>query len=205
MTHRSQSPVPQRLPAWRFCIPLLLQTGLILAIPAQAFYTQLTGKTVVLQTIPVDPYDFLRGYSQTLNYDISTQETLRRLPGWQELAGSNSSDYLAYGTKLYVILEAPASAASTPPKPWKPVRVSGDRPQLPTNQIALEGKSTGRTIEYGLETYYMPESRQYEINQDIRQAQRGRQRQPVVVEVKIDTLGHGVPISFWVSDRNYSF
>lgn len=219
-----QSQLPERLPAWRLWVPLLLQTGLILAAPAQPFYTQLTGKTVVLQTIPVDPYDPLRGYSQTLNYDISRLENLRRLPGWKDLVGQQagkksinsppSSDYLATGTRLYVILEAPASAPSQPAKAWKPVRVSSERPtSLPANQIALKGKYTGSSIEYGLETYYMPESRRAQINQDIIQAQRGRQQQSVVVEVKVDAQGRAVPISFWVSDasgkgkalRNYRF
>lgn len=201
-----QSLVAQRLPVWRLWVPLLLQTGLILAIPAQAFYTQLTGKTVVLQTIAVDPYDFLRGYSQTLNYNISQLETLKRLPGWKELKSQNS-DYLTAGSKFYVILAAPASNSSTPPQPWKPVRVSSDRPiTLPANQIAIQGKSNGSSIvEYGVETYYMPESRRDEINQDIMQARNGRVQQSVVVEVKVDNQGHAVPMSFWISDRNYRF
>lgn len=195
-----------RLPVWRLVVPLLLQTGLILAIPAQAFYTQITGKTVVLQTIAIDPYDFLRGYSQTLNYDISRLETLRRLPGWKELAGEKSREYLAAGTRFYVVLEAPASNSSTPPQPWKPVRVSSFRPtSLAANQIAILGLSNGGSIvEYGVETYYMPQTRRDEINQDIGQARNGR-AQSVVVEVKVDNQGHAVPMSFWVSDRNYRF
>lgn len=103
-----------------------------------------------------------------MNYDISRLENLRRLPGWKELMGQQAgekstnlppdSDYLATETRFYVILEAHASTESQPPKPWKPVRVSSDRPtSLPANQIALKGKSTGGAIEYGLETYYMPE------------------------------------------------
>ncbi len=44
-----QSQLPH-LPIWRLWVPLLLQTGLILASPAQPFYTQITGKTVILQT-----------------------------------------------------------------------------------------------------------------------------------------------------------
>lgn len=200
--------LPERLPGWRLWVPLLLQTGLILAAPAQPFYTQITGKTVVLQTVPVDPYDPLRGHSQTLSYDISSVENLRKLPGGKELFKPESkpeqNTYLLSGTRFYVVLEAPASAESQPPKAWQPVRVSGDRPALPANQIALKGKSTSNSIEYGLEAYYMPESRRDEINQDISQA-RGRQRQSVVVEVKVDAQGRGVPISFWVSDRNYHF
>ena len=200
-----QSVIPERLPIWRLVVPLLLQTGLILTIPAGAFYTQITGKTVVLQTVALDPYDPLRGYSQTLNYDISQQETLRRLPGWKELGGKNS-EYLAAGTKLYVVMEAPDSSKS-PPLAWKPVRVSGVSPDnLQNNQIAIQGTASGGSmVEYGVETYYMPESRRDEINQDIMQAQNNRLRQSVVVEVKVDNQGHAVPISFWVSDRNYRF
>lgn len=198
-----QSLVAERLPVWRLWVPLLLQTGLILTIPAQAFYTQITGKTVVLQTVAVDPYDFLRGYSQTLNYDISRLDTLKRLPGWQEL-GVKNSEYLADGTKFYVILAAPATS-KTPPQPWKPVGVSSDRPIIPANQIAIQGKyNGGSSVEYGVETYYMPESRRNEINQDIMQARNGMQ-QSVVVEVKVDNQGRAVPMSFWISDRNYRF
>lgn len=200
-----QSVIPEHIANWRLVVPLLLQTGLILTIPAGALYTQITGKTVVLQTMALDPYDPLRGYSQTLNYDISQQETLRRLPGWKELAGKNS-EYLAAGTKLYVVMDAP-DTSKTPPQAWKPVRVSLVRPdKLQNNQIAIQGKASGGSmVEYGVETYYMPESRRNEINQDIMQAQNSRQRQSVVVEVKVDNKGHAVPISFWVSDRNYRF
>lgn len=195
------------IPSWRLWVPLLLQTGLILASPAQSFYTQVTGRTVILQTAPVDPYDPIRGYSQTLSYDISRIENLRSLAGGKEVfKGSQQNTYLPSGTEFYVILAAPASNASQPPLPWKPVGVSSDRPtSLPANQIALKGKSTGNAIEYGLETYYMPESRANEINQDINQTQRGRQPQSFVVEVKVDKQGHAVPISLWVSKRNYRF
>lgn len=194
------------IPSWRLWVPLLLQTGLILASPAQSFYTQVTGRTVILQTAPVDPYDPIRGYSQTLNYNISRVENLRSLPGGKELFKDSQQNKYLPGTEFYVILAAPASITSQPPLPWKPVGVSSDRPtSLPTNQIALKGKSTGNSIEYGLETYYMPESRANEINQDINQTQRGRQPQSFVVEVKVDNQGHAVPISLWVSKRNYRF
>ena len=59
---------PRPISIWRFWAPLLFQTVLILAVPAQAVYTQLTGKTVILKTIPEDTYELLRGYSQTMIY-----------------------------------------------------------------------------------------------------------------------------------------
>lgn len=192
------------LPIWRLAIPLLLQTGIILAIPAQSAYIYATGKTIVLQTTPVDPYDPLRGYSQTLNYDISQPRTLQKLPGWQEVVNLTriSSDYLQPGTELYVTLAAPKNLDTQPPQAWQPVKVSKSRPtSLPANQIAIKGKSAGFSIKYGLETYYFPESRQQEINQDIRQAQTDRQ-QRLVVEAKVDNRGNAVPVSFWVSDTS---
>ncbi len=201
---------PQRLaqiPFWRLWLPLLFQTGIILAAPAQPFYTQLTGKTAILQTVPVDPYDPLRGYSQTLSYDISRIDNLQQLPGWQELMQQNTSESsvrdVPVGTNLYVTLEAPTSS-SIPPSAWKPVRVSRDRPQnLAANQVAIKGKFTGNSITYGLETYYMPEAQRDEINQSIAQAQRDQQH--FVVEVKVDNQGRAVPISLWVDRRNYRF
>lgn len=197
------------LPIWRFAVPLLLQVGLVLVPPAQSVYTHITGKTVILQTIPVDPYDPLRGYSQTLSYDISRLENLQKLPGWQEVSKQPKrkiGDYLESGIEFYIVLEAPPEGVKQPPLAWKPIKVSKSRPtSLPANQIALKGKGEGTsTISYGLETYYFPESQQQEINQAINQAQRG-QMQLLVVEIKVDKQGHGVPVSFWVDRRNYRF
>ncbi len=207
MTQQSNEEM-RSLPLWRFAVPLLLQVGLVLALPAQSIYTHVTGKTVILQTLPVDPYDPLRGYSQTLSYDISRPENLQKLPGWQEIRKQQKSantNYLDIGTQLYVVLESPPEGAKQPPVAWKPVRISGSRPtSLPANQIALKGRGEGSSIRYGLETYYFPESQQQEINQAINQAQRGQQNS-LVVEIKVDKQGNGVPVSFWVSDRNYRF
>ena len=207
--------------AWRLWVPLLIQMGLILSVPAQPIYTQLTGKTVVLRTVPVDPYDLFRGYSVRLNYDISRLEDLRHLSGWAELVRQNpgSTSYaLANGSNFYVILEQPKQSASSLPEAWKPVGVSSDRPaSVAANQVALKGRYIYGSIAYGLETYYIPEEQREQINNDINQAQQfrpgqQRQEQPIVVEVKVDAQGNAVPLSFWVSDpqrglrlRNYRF
>ena len=210
-------PEAKRLPAWRMWVPLLLQIGLIAAVPAPSVYTFITGKTVVLQTVPVDPYDFLRGYSQALSYNISDRTNLQKLPGWKDLPGETTpcppgvtcpqNTHNVYRkTSFYVILEAP-KAATNPGRPqaWKPVRVSLENPvNLPANQIAIKGKYNGFLMEYGLETYYMPENEREKVNQEIREAQTN-QRQSFLVEVKVDKTGHAVPVSLWVRDRNYRF
>jgi uncharacterized membrane-anchored protein len=210
-------PEAKRLPAWRLWVPLLLQIGLIAAVPATAVYTFITGKTVVLQTAPVDPYDFLRGYYQVLSYDISDLTNLQKLPGWKDLPTEKTpcapgivcpknTHNLKQQTSFYVILEAPKTATNPGrPQAWKPVRVSLENPvNLPVNQIAIKGKYNGWRMEYGLETYYMPEDEREKVNQEISEAQR-KQRQSFLVEVKVDKTGHAVPVSLWVRDRNYRF
>jgi uncharacterized membrane-anchored protein len=79
----------QKPPPIRMAMPLLFQSLLICSIPFQSVYALLTGTTVVLKTQPVDPYDILRGYYQTLSYDISNVETLSKLPGWKNIVGSD--------------------------------------------------------------------------------------------------------------------
>ncbi len=200
------------IPVWRFWVPLLVQMVLILSVPAQAVYTQLTGRTVVLQTVPVDPYDLLQGYSVALSYNISNLDWLRSLPGWDTLPkkSDSHSTFLAPETRFYVILEAPQASASLP-KPWKPVRVSLTYPaSLPANQVALKGRANYSSVEYGLETYYIPEEQREQINDEISQTQQSqpgtsRQEQSVVVETKVDAQGQAVPVSIWVNRHNYRF
>ncbi|NES20733.1 MAG: GDYXXLXY domain-containing protein, partial [Symploca sp. SIO3E6] len=127
MSNNSHSPHPISL--WRFWIPLVFQAALILAVPARAVYTHLTGKTVILQAVPVDPDEPLRGYSQTLRYDISHQDTLRELPGWETLPkqspNGNELLFIKPGSSFYLILEEPApNPAIELPQPWKPVAIS---------------------------------------------------------------------------------
>ena len=196
------------IPLWRFILPLLFQIGLIMAVPAQAVYILVTGRTVILQTEPVDPYDLLRGYSQTLSYDISNYNSLENLPGWNTLLDDKTQD-LKMGTKLYVILEAPKknNLSDKLPPAWKAVKVSDSLPKnLPSNQIALLGVYEYNSIRYDLETYYFPEDQREKINNDINklQWQQGKHR-PFVVEVKIDERGESIPVSLWIGNNNYRF
>ncbi|MGB3756103.1 MAG: GDYXXLXY domain-containing protein [Rivularia sp. (in: cyanobacteria)] len=191
----------QPVPILRFLIPLLIQAGLLFAIPAQSAYTYLTGKTVILQTVPVDPYNILTGYYQILSYDISTKSTLEKLP--------DSKNILEDGNSFYVILQEEKSTDEKIPKAWKPVRLSKTLPSsLPNNQVALKGRYRYGSIKYGLEKYNIPEDQRNQINNNISQASRSateRDKQPIVVEVKVDSQGKAVPISLWVKERNYRF
>lgn len=187
-----------RIPVWRFWVPLLFQAAFIVAVPAQDAVTYATGTPIVLQTAPIDPYDLLRGYYQTLGYEISDPRTFEKLPGKELLKDAQPRE-------VYVVLQAPAQKGSQPPKPWKPIRVSADRPSnLAANQVAIQGKFDGIRLLYDLETYFMPEDQRQEVNQAISQVPR-TQQQAFVVEVKVDKSGNAVPVSLWVRDRNYRF
>ncbi|MEH2254930.1 GDYXXLXY domain-containing protein [Nostoc sp.] len=206
-------PSKKPIALWQFVVPLLIQTAIILAVPAQSVYTLVTGKTAILQTLPVDPYDLLRGYSVTLNYQISRIDNLKKLPGWEDLVKQNPvpdkrGEPLVQGTNLYIILEEQKSSSGIP-QAWKPVRVSGQFPtSLAANQIALKGQySAYNSITYGLETYYIPEDQRNDINNDISKARsiKPGQPQPIVVEVKVNAQGKAIPINMWVRDRKYHF
>lgn len=200
----------QPLPLWRLAIPLLIQAGIIMALPTQAFYTDLAGKTVILQSAPVDPSDVVQNSSLSFDYNISRPERLRRLPGWEKLLQQNRgrSRQLAQGTNLYVILQEQQTFSRGVPKAWRPVRVSSERPtNLPNNQVALKGVYRDGFVNYGVETYYIPEAQRQRITQDISSnlESRNGERQPIVVKVKVDPQGNAVPVSLWVRDRNYRF
>lgn len=201
-TEPVEAPARRRLPGWRLWVPLALQSMLIVAVPAQDAVTYATGTAVTLQTAPVDPYDFMRGYYQTLSYDISQPETLRELPGGAEIF--TNIGYWEPRT-FYVVLEAPQGAA-TPPEPWQPIRVSADKPQdLSQQQVALKGEYSGvGRITYGLERYYMPADRRQDVNADINQTQ-WQDQTAFVVDIKVDGRGNAVPVGLWVRDRNYRF
>ncbi len=199
----------------RFWIVLALQIVLILAVPAQAFYTQMNGRSLVLQTAPVDPYSLFQGYSVTLGYDISNVQNLSKLPGWKDIEAKQKLERTplnadAASSEFYVILEAPIGEGSRPPKPWKAVSVTGRRPDnLPANQIALRGSDRQGRIRYGLETYFIPEDQRDDINQQIRQVNsqvQGESSKPAfVVEAKVGADGNAVPMAIWLRDKRYQF
>lgn len=205
MTNDTTPSIPFR----RFWLALLFQTALILAVPAQAIYTHITGKIIILQTTPLEPYNLLRDYSQTMRYDISSQEELRGLPGWNNLPKQQSDDntvtFIKPGTHFYVILAEPISLRVPGlPQPWEPIALRLKRPtSLTNNQVVLRGIAQRGLIEYGLENYNIPEAERNQINDDLQTARLANPEQtqqipPIVMEIKVDSFGNAVPISLWV-------
>ncbi|QYX31229.1 GDYXXLXY domain-containing protein [Sphaerospermopsis torques-reginae] len=212
----------QPLPIWRLVAPLMLQVGLILAVPTQAMYTEMTGKSVILQTLPAYSNNVLQGSALSFDYNISRTENLRRLPGWRDWVRENSlrNGRINQGSTLYLILQEQQSFNRgfnrdfnrdfnrNVPAAWKPVRVSSNLPMyLPNNQVALKGNYQDGLINYRLENYFVSEEQRQQINDDLSQVQQNqdRPRTPIVVRVKVDPQGNAVPTSMWIGDRNYRF
>jgi uncharacterized membrane-anchored protein len=112
------------------------------------------GKTVVLQTAPVDPRDIFRGDYVVLRYEISTLSDIPMLRTVKE------------GDKAYVRLEQRGDV-------WEATEIS----KVPREEWAvfISGKVTRVrdiriTMEYGIEAYFVPEGegREIERAQDIK-------------------------------------
>jgi uncharacterized membrane-anchored protein len=142
---------------------LLVLTGLI----AQKQVTLITGTTVLLKTVPVDPRDMFRGDYVTLNYDMS------RLERWQF-----GGETFRKGDSAYVVLQADG-------RYWRATRASHTPPSDGTLFIAgrvTRASSDSMSVEYGIESYFVPEGKGRDLE---RAAGHG-----LVVEAAIDRRGH---------------
>lgn len=196
-------------PPWRFAITLCAQFALIVGVPAQAMFTYFAGEPVILQTAPVDPYDLLRGYSQTLNYEISQVANLEKLPGWAEIQAELDTEEQdpSQPILIYVTLGSPETEMNQGiPAPWEPVAVGLNSPKdLAIDEVALAGQLYYGQVTYGLERYYMPEDQKDGINEHIADINRRFPTDPpMVVEVRVRG-NQAVPATLWVGDRTYRF
>jgi uncharacterized membrane-anchored protein len=96
----------------------------------------ITGKTYILKTMPIDPFDILRGQYMSIRYDIST------------ISNSGLSQEDA-GKTIYIILSKNNSI-------WE---YSGFSFEKPLNGDFIKGKisrvsGNNAQIEYGIEQYF---------------------------------------------------
>jgi uncharacterized membrane-anchored protein len=198
-------PRSQKLSIGRMALPLFLQSLLICSIPFQSVYALMTGTTVIIKTQPVDPFDLLRGYYQTLSYDISSFNTLEKLPGWKDVSDGRDGyiSNIDRHQQVYITLVKTTGIDRNQQQAWQPVAIAKQLPpNLSANRIALRGVSDGHRILYGLETYYMPEDRKDAVNTDIG---RSRSAEQLLVEIKVDNRGLATPVSLWIGQKKYHF
>lgn len=128
-------------------------------------HTLRTGDEVLLRTVPVDPRDMFRGDYVVLRYEIST-------------VTADTSLFHA-GQDVYVVLQQAGDY----------VVAGGAYPKPPTGSQYLKGtvvSSYGNrlTVEYGIESYFVPEGRGRELERQVGKT--------IDVRVAIDSRGNGV-------------
>ena len=103
----------------------------------------LTGQTILVRVVPVDPRDLFRGDYVILGYDFS--RVPHGTPGIR-------TDALPSLQPVYVTLVPDADG-----KHWKAEKFSAERPQ---SGLYLQGKITGSwRAEYGIESFFVQEGK----------------------------------------------
>ena len=120
---------------FRLIIGLVVLLGIAGSFILYLSWPLITGKTVILATRPVDPFDILMGQYININYDISNIPTIE-----------NAKD----GNDIYVIIKEDKDNL------WKYREASLT---VPKDQIFINGKiksvyGNQMRIEYGIEQYF---------------------------------------------------
>jgi len=116
---------------------IILTFGIITAVIILA-WPMISGKTYILKTRPVDPFDALRGQYLTIRYDIGTLSQL-------DLSSRDE------GRIIYILLKENESGGF-----WE---YSGFSFEKPSNASFIMGKlgriyGNNANIEYGIEQYF---------------------------------------------------
>jgi uncharacterized membrane-anchored protein len=166
---------------WKFLGIVLFQLLILAGMVGTHQVVLARGRTIVLETVPVDPRDLFRGDYVVLEYTVSTLD----LNGVED----RTHGKLTKGKRAYVVLQPRFEKGR---EAWLPVAVF---PRPPTGDelldfgrraLFLEGKVTGRgggraRLKYGIESYFVPEGRGHELER----APRGA----LTVEVSVTPSG----------------
>ena len=118
----------------RLILALIVLIGIAGGFMLYLSFPLLTGKTVVLKTQPVDPFDLFRGQYLTISYEISRV---------------NLSEKFKEGDTVYVSLKEGDD------KIWHADKVYLDKPE---SGIFIKGTAKqswrGLAVEYGIEQYF---------------------------------------------------
>ncbi|MBI4338378.1 MAG: GDYXXLXY domain-containing protein [Chloroflexi bacterium] len=152
---------------WAFLAIVALQVLILVGMAAYKETTLRTGEVVVLQTVPVDPRDLFRGDYVVLGYEISTLgDDPSRLPrGAQRVCCVYG---VVPGDAVFVRLAPDPSGQK-----WIATSLTREEPQGDVLFIKgtvvetgpAEGSMNWVRVEYGIESYFVPEGQGRAIEQ----------------------------------------
>ncbi len=166
-----------------FLFLVAVQAFVVIGLSAYHGYHRASGISILLETVPVDPRDMLRGDYVILRYKISTlRSNLFAAP----LPSGNEAE----GRTVYVTLEnhdrfhEAVSASFDPPGPEPgQVVISGTvRNSWTENELR---------VEYGLERYYVAEGTGNPIGK-------------ITAEVSVSPSGRGIIREVFIDDQPYA-
>jgi uncharacterized membrane-anchored protein len=132
---------------WFFAV-VALQVLSLLGMIGFKYSVIATGQTVVLQSVPIDPRDLLRGDFVRIRFAITQLD----------LSGITSDGAaLQPGDAVYVTLRNNAPA-------WIPVKAGATLPALQDDEAVIKGKIINRNgnllgVDYGIDSYYVGEGK----------------------------------------------
>ena len=138
-------------------------------------YILRTGLPVVLETVPVDPRDFLRGDYVILSYKISALDLNQIV--------SKKTDYRR-GEDIFVELTQRG-------KFWEAVAIHEKR-DITKGMVCIKGRvkycySKRLSLIYGIESYFVPEGEGRELERSMR-----GNKSSVSVEAVVDSSGNAM-------------
>ncbi len=160
----------------KFYLFIGIQIIFLLVMIGTKQFTLYTGKKILLEVVPADPRSIFRGEYARLNYRISTIN----IPGMREFKRNQI---------VYVKLRKIG-------KYWKVADVSKEKTILDKDEVFIIGrKRWGNRVDYGIESYFVPEGKAIEI-------ERIRRSSKVSVEICVDRFGNPVINEVFINDKS---
>jgi uncharacterized membrane-anchored protein len=168
-----------------FVVAVAAQLLILAAVPAQKIRARTIGKTIFLKTAPVDPYSIMSGYYVVLGYEISNPTVSSEWKKWPQ------------GKPVWVVLRSDPNN-----NVWYAISVHDKRPPVPDDCVVIKGKvgASRWRIEYGIESYFIPEDARDKVAQDLRNNSKEAK-----AEVKVDSSGNAAITKLIIQDRVYEY
>lgn len=172
----------------RFFLVLLFIIWLLVLFGFFAFkqFTVSTGTKILLETMPIDPRDLLRGDYVVLNYKISRLDT-------SKIPCDTNIQSFSRGDKIYVVLKKDGNA-------WSAQEIKKRMPA--GNPVFIKGTLWGvyppnLHLSYGIESYFVPEGQGRNI-----ETYRGNN---LTAEVITDKFGNAVLNKLFIDNKEIKF
>lgn len=169
----------------KLTIGIVCQLIILVGMVGFKHFTLLTGKPILLETVPVDPRSLFRGDYVILRYKISRLKSgiikEQKMP--------------KRGDSIYVVLRKGDEF-------WEPTTAFLSRPVLTEGEIFIKGTivsyrwAKSARVEYGIETYFIPEGK----GRVIEAATRG-EKSHLSVEVAVDRFGCSVIRQLFIDEK----